>query len=118
MMFFTPSPHWFPVLDIPEAVVFPSVVLERVESLEFGLGDDAVACHLRDRDKSSSGKLRAQHASEQVFRTEWREPRRWRRRWLAAVGSSGCNMSRGQPLTSARAAELYPLTIQHCAAGI
>ena len=61
-LFFAPSPHWFPVLDIPEAVVFPSVVLERVERLEFVFGDDAVPGHLRDRNESGAGELRSQHA--------------------------------------------------------
>lgn len=71
-LFFAPSPHWFPFLDITESVVFPSVVLERVESLKFGLSDDAVLGHLRDRNKSSAGKLRAQHAPEKIIRPEWR----------------------------------------------
>ena len=116
-LFFAPSPHWFSVFEIPEAVVFPSVVLERVERLEFVFGDDAVPGHLRYRNESGAGELRSQHASEQVVRPERNEPRRWRSR-LAAVRSSGCNMSRGQPLTSDRGSELYRLTVEHRAASV
>ena len=117
-LFFAPSPHWFSVLNLPESVVFPSVVLQRSKGLEFGLGDDAVACHLRNCDKSSSGKLRTQHASEQVVRPERNEPRCWRRRWLAAVRSSCLDVLRGDPLTCQRGSELYRLTVEHRAAGV
>ena len=71
-LLFAPIPHWFPVLEIPDAVVFPAIILERVERLKFVFCDDAVLGHLRYRNESGAGKLRAQHAPEQIIRPEWR----------------------------------------------
>jgi hypothetical protein len=47
-----PLPHWFPILDIPDAMDLPAVVLERVVAEKT---DHSLYAHVRgfvDRDES------------------------------------------------------------------